>query len=115
MFHTVGKLDSDYLFIDDIQFELEDMEAADVVPVKIGFPLIEQDSPWEMMPTNTTRYYFTRKYLCRNCKRQIMSESWNEHRCFGGGTILRDNTMPSFCPYCGAVLKEDSEDGKVEM
>lgn len=58
----------------------------------------------EVIENHPTWY---RKHLCcSECGTEIRSESWNESRCFGAGTILKDNTVPNFCPVCGSDLRE---------
>ena len=38
---------------------------------------------------------------------KIRTESWDEKRCFGEGTILKDNSMPRYCPNCGAKIGQE--------
>ena len=47
---------------------------------------------------------YRKKYLCPVCKRVIKRETWDSKRCFGEGTILKDNTVPRYCPNCGTPL-----------
>lgn len=57
--------------------------------------------------------WFRKKFYCPSCKIKIRTESWDQKRCFGVGTILSDNTMPRFCPNCGLKIK-NAEDIGVE-
>ena len=82
--------------------------AESVRPAVLGYPLIEVDDPWKQMQFNKDRYYYTKRYLCRNCNKEIKSESWEKDRCFGGGTVLKDNTMPNCCPNCGADMRKET-------
>lgn len=88
--------------IRDALIEIGDVPAADVKPVVRG-NLVETREPIDGHPT------WYRKHLCCSvCGVQIRLESWTEERCFGAGTILRENEMPSFCPKCGADMRDDN-------
>ena len=50
--------------------------------------------------------WYRKKFYCPNCGIKIRTESWDEKRCFGEETILKDNTIPKFCPECGTKLPE---------
>lgn len=91
----------------------KDIEPANVRPVVRGVPLIEINEPWQPMRGNKDRFYYTKRYLCRNCEYQIKTESWEKDRCFGAGTIFKENSMPNFCPNCGADMRPIKEDGNV--
>lgn len=62
--------------------------------------------------------WYRKKFYCPTCGIKLRTESWNESRCFGIGTILQDCTMPRFCPNCGTKVpkitkeKNDAEMGK---
>ena len=79
---------------------LDNIPAADVRPVVRGF-LTETREPIEGHPT-----WYRKHLCCSECGVQIRLESWNEVRCFGAGTILRENEMPKYCPNCGADMRE---------
>ena len=55
------------------------------------------------------RGYHRKKFYCPNCDLLIKIESWDSERMFGGGTILKSNEMPKFCPECGAKMKGGAE------
>lgn len=74
---------------------------------KKGTPLLEKR---EWIEGYENRWY-RKKFYCASCGIKIRTESWNEKRCFGEGTILQDNNMPNFCPNCGADVRE-KQDGK---
>ena len=46
-------------------------------------------------------------FCCAKCGIKIRTESWDEKRCFGEGTILKDNSMPRYCPNCGAKIGQE--------
>lgn len=46
-----------------------------------------------------------REYFCEHCAELIRTESWTDERCFGAGTILKNNEMPNFCHNCGAEIR----------
>ena len=53
-----------------------------------------------------------RKYFdCPNCGSLLKTESWTTVRCFGGGTMLKDNSEIRFCPQCGQKI-DWSEEGE---
>lgn len=43
------------------------------------------------------------------CGKRIKMELWNEKYCFGGGTILKGNLMPKYCPDCGRKICSEEE------
>ena len=46
-----------------------------------------------------------RKILfCPSCGTKLRIESWTTQRCFGAGTILKDNRNPKYCPDCGVKI-----------
>lgn len=49
--------------------------------------------------------WYRKKLFCKVCGTKIRTESWNETRCFGVGTILADNSMPKYCPTCGTCIE----------
>lgn len=51
------------------------------------------------------RGYHRKKFYCPNCDLLIKIETWDSGRMFGGGTILKSNEMPKFCPNCGSKMK----------
>ena len=51
--------------------------------------------------------WYRKIFCCAKCGMKIWTESWDEKRCFGAGTILKDNSMPRYCPKCGAMLKTE--------
>ena len=55
------------------------------------------------------RGYHRKKFYCPNCDLLIKIETWDSERMFGGGTILKSNEMPKFCPECGAKMKGGAE------
>lgn len=55
------------------------------------------------------RGYHRKKFYCPNCDLLIKIETWDSERMFGGGTILKSNEMPKFCPNCGAKIKGGAE------
>ena len=95
----------DYNWISGLKTVLKRIPIADVRPVVMGAPLIEINEPWQPMRGDKDRFYYTKRYLCRNCEYQIKTESWEKDRCFGAGTIFKENSMPNFCPNCGADLR----------
>lgn len=72
---------------------------------KKGTPLLEKR---EWIEGYENRWY-RKKFYCASCGIKIKFESWDEKRCFGKGTILRDNNMPNFCPNCGAEIRTPVE------
>ena len=59
---------------------------------------------------------FIKRYNCVVCGTAILLEFWDKSRCFGIGSVLKDNKMPEFCPKCGTYvhgLKEVVEDNKI--
>ena len=51
--------------------------------------------------------WYRKNYYCPSCGTKIRTESWDEKRCFGISTILKDNAMPEFCPNCGKKIGRD--------
>ena len=51
------------------------------------------------------RGWYRKKFYCPNCDLLIKIETWDSKRMFGGGTILKSNEMPKYCPNCGAKMK----------
>ena len=45
--------------------------------------------------------WYRKIFCCAKCGMKIRTESWDEKRCFGESTILKDNSMPRYCPNCG--------------
>ena len=54
--------------------------------------------------------WYRKIFFCAKCGIKIRTESWDEKRRFGEGTILKDNSMPSFCPNCGADLRGEQDE-----
>lgn len=48
--------------------------------------------------------WYRRRFYCPECGLLIRTESWDEERCFGAGTCLRQNIDPKYCPNCGAQM-----------
>ena len=55
------------------------------------------------------RGWYRKFFYCPNCDQLIRTESWDDHRMFGSGTVLKNHEMPNYCPYCGTKM-----DGKGE-
>lgn len=53
--------------------------------------------------------WYRKRFYC-SCGQLIRTEAWDEKRCFGEGTILKENVMPRFCPNCGAKMTEVQDD-----
>lgn len=51
--------------------------------------------------------WYRKIFYCSKCSMKIRTESWDEKRCFGEGTILKDNSMPRYCPNCGAKIGQE--------
>ena len=66
---------------------------------------LEESRQW--IEGYTGRWY-RKNYCCTSCGIRIRTESWDEKRCFGTSTILKDNTMPKFCPNCGTKIEVDA-------
>lgn len=49
--------------------------------------------------------WYRKIFYCPSCGKKIRTESWDEKRCFGTGTIMADGTVPKYCPECGLKLK----------
>ena len=56
------------------------------------------------------RGWHRKKFYCPNCDLLIKIETWDSERMFGGGTILKSNEMPKYCPNCGAKMKGGAEE-----
>lgn len=54
--------------------------------------------------------WYRKNFFCAKCGMKIRTESWDEKRCFGESTILKDNSMPRYCPNCGAWMKGAEDD-----
>lgn len=50
--------------------------------------------------------WYRKRFYCP-CGQLIRTESWDEKRCFGQETILKENVMPRYCPNCGARMDEE--------
>lgn len=51
------------------------------------------------------RYWAYRKnFDCPNCGSRLKIETWTTDRIIGKGTILKDNSKISYCPYCGQKI-----------
>lgn len=51
-----------------------------------------------------------RKYsLCPSCWENLKIEFWTTKRCFGKGTILKNNKNPKYCPDCGQRIDWSDE------
>ena len=49
--------------------------------------------------------WYRKIFCCAKCGMKIRTETWDEKRCFGKGTILKSNSMPRYCPYCGKKME----------
>lgn len=47
--------------------------------------------------------YQRKLFECR-CGYPILLETWKNDNCFGSGTVLKDNSLPRFCPNCGKPI-----------
>lgn len=45
--------------------------------------------------------WYRKVFCCVKCGIKIKTESWDEKRRFGESTIIKDNSMPKYCPNCG--------------
>ena len=53
------------------------------------------------------RGWYRKHYFCPTCTLEIAIETYEGDYMFGSGSVLRDNTVPQYCPYCGTrVWKE---------
>lgn len=68
--------------------------------------LVIEDDPSEPMSGDPSRWYYCKRYLCSKCRTTLRTESWEGDKCFGGGTVLKANTLPRYCPFCGNPIKE---------
>lgn len=78
---------------------IDDLPSAE--PIRMKGNLVERR---EWIPGYQNRWY-RKIFSCSECGADIAMESWDEHRCFGNSTVLRDNIMPNFCPNCGADMR----------
>lgn len=78
---------------------IADMPDIDAVPVRLRVEKVDivESNGW-----------YRKRFYCP-CGQLIRTEAWDEKRCFGEGTILKENVMPRFCPTCGVKmdLKEE--------
>ena len=47
------------------------------------------------------RGWYRKFFYCNECDLLIKTETWDDHYMFGGGSVLKDNQTPNFCPNCG--------------
>lgn len=72
---------------------------------KTGTPLLEK----RLWIEGYENRWYRKNFYCASCGIKIRTESWDEKRCFGEGTILKKNDMPNFCPHCGAVFERSRQ------
>ena len=85
---------------------------ADVAEVRRGELRCEINSAcFEDVELAKERGWYRKFFYCPNCDQLIRTESWDDHRMFGSGTVLKTNKMPNYCPYCGAKMDGGNDDG----
>ena len=93
------------LFVDivsecaEIIRDLPSVQPEQVEPCSVS--LIEKREP---IDGYRDRWY-RKIFCCAKCGMKIRTETWNEKRCFWKGTILKDNSMPMYCPNCGKKME----------
>ncbi len=55
-------------------------------------------------PGLDNRGYYRLRYYCPKCHSDLFHETYDEHRCFGAGSILYEVRPPHFCPDCGCEI-----------
>ena len=76
---------------------LDEIHAIDAEPVRLR---VEKGDIVELTG------WYRKRFYCP-CGQLIRTEAWDEKRCFGHSTILKENVTPNYCPNCGA--KVDTE------
>lgn len=79
--------------------EIEDLPAVDAEPVRLRIDVCDVDEE---------KGWYRRLLYCP-CGQLIKTETWDAKRCFGTGTVLRENKMPKHCPNCGAKMNGGPE------
>lgn len=54
----------------------------------------------------TTDFGYRLIYQCPDCKAKLGHTVHNDKRCFGAGTVMKNNHLPKFCPDCGCELSD---------
>lgn len=73
---------------------------------------IEQEEPMRLIE----KRHFDHKvktcekvFFCSSCGIKIRTELWKDKQHLLSVTLLKDNTMPTFCPNCGRMIQEKSD------
>lgn len=53
------------------------------------------------------RGWLHKNFFCTTCGLLIRTESWEGNHMFGGGTVMKNNKTPKFCPDCGHRLEHN--------
>lgn len=84
---------------------------------------VRDDTPFPMVPkvkrNPKDSKRFAIDYLCPSCDKQLMSESWDEKRCFGSWSAVSDHNGNRvyegfrYCPFCGTKIWNKDDDSEL--